>query len=784
MKLLYELIHNNEDWLMESILNYAIRYDYAKYTSTLKESWQMSVSGLSQSLLHTLDAGKKELELHPDEDYSLDPAASFGIAEAGLHRERGIDIGMFLGLLKYYRQSYTDLIESADFDIKDKHRFRNYTERFFDRIEIGLCTEWTKGSDDDRVAELRSSNRNLTNEKNKYLTLFESISNPVILLDSENCVENINLAAACFFNTSEKRYYQKRNEQETEDELIYLHMSENVIGKTAAEVMPWIWEELRMFISGKSTVSEWEKEIAGPEGMRHFCIRFSPMLDISGKFSGILIILHDETERKLAEERIKKARDAAEAANRAKSEFLANMSHELRTPLNAIIGFSRIMQRNRNLDAEDLDGLFTIRRNGEHLLTLINQVLDMSKIEAGKTILHPATFDLFHMLDDIEDMFRFRTDEKKLQLMFHRTAGVPRYIRGDETRLRQILINLLNNAVKFTRQGGVSLRVKSRNVSESRQKQHKDSLPPDRENSLIRLCFEVEDSGAGIAPEEITNLFTSFVQTRSGRESSEGTGLGLSISRKFARLMGGDIRVRSSEGEGSLFCFDAEAETAEKKEMKKKKTLPRITGLAAGQSCYRILVADDREDNRKLMIRLLRPLGFDLREAGNGKEAVEIWQQWEPHLIWMDMRMPVMDGYEAVREIKKNVKGQATAVIALTASVFEEERAIVLSAGCDDFVRKPFREQDIFHMMEKHLGLRYIYEKEEEEEKTEKTAETGNRENIHSALRNLPARLLGDIKQASLSGDADEMYRLINILEKRDTELADVMTGLTDDFEF
>ncbi|MEG4807169.1 PAS domain S-box protein [Microcoleus sp. F8-D3] len=413
--------------------------------------------------------------------------------------------------------------------------------------------------------------------------------------------------------------------------------------------------------------------------------------------------IKDITDNKQAEIKMQQAKEAAEAANKAKSTFLANMSHELRSPLNAVIGFAQLMIRSKTLSPENQEDVAIILRSGEHLLALINQVLDLSKIEAGRTTIYEKNFDLYKLLDDLEDMFALKAEEKGLQLVFDRGAEVPHYICTDEVKLRQVLINLLNNAIKFTSQGGVSVQIKGK-------RRGVDQNSRDRLPDRYSLHFEVQDTGAGIAADEIHQLFEAFVQTKTGKDSQEGTGLGLAISRQFVQLMGGDITVSSEIGKGAVFQFDIQVNLVEASDIESKKTQRRVVALEPNQPSYRLLIVDDKPLNRQLLVKLLSPLGFELREANNGKEAVDIFMEWEPHLIWMDMRMPVMDGYEATKQIKTTTGGQATAIVALTASVLEEERAVILSAGCDDFMRKPFREEDIFVAMGKHLGVRYIYE--------------------------------------------------------------------------
>jgi PAS domain S-box-containing protein len=417
--------------------------------------------------------------------------------------------------------------------------------------------------------------------------------------------------------------------------------------------------------------------------------------DPQGKPLRVVGTLVDISRRKQMEEDLKQAKDAAETANKAKSVFLANMSHELRTPLNAVLGFSQLMRKDSTITESQSENLDIIKKSGEHLLNLINDVLDVSKIEAGRIFLEEKEFDLSNMIMDITDMMQYRANSKGLKLRIDRSSNFPRYIYGDQAKMRQILLNLLSNAIKYTKKGFVILRL---NIAK------RDKGQP------AHLHLEVEDSGIGISRENRKKIFEPFEQIIKHVDAARGTGLGLAITRQYVELMAGKITVESRFGKGSIFRVDLPVETVTDKDFKRvESSFGQVIALEEGQPSYRILIVEDNLNSRKLLRKILERVGFTVREAITGQEAVDIFKEFHPHLIWMDRRLPVMSGLAATRRIKKLETGRKTIIVALTASVFREQRDEVLAAGCDDFVSKPFQEKEILETIARHLNVRYRY---------------------------------------------------------------------------
>jgi len=567
-------------------------------------------------------------------------------------------------------------------------------------------------------------------------------------------------------------------------EMIYGYSAADIIGQHVTVLAPsWRHDEIHRMLEeirkGGVVVNHESERIRKDETLIHVAITLSPIKDTSGNIIGISTITRDITEHKRNAEELRHykdhleeevqqrtedlvlARNAAEAANQAKSVFLSNMSHELRTPLNAILGFSNMMRKDALLPESHRQNLDIINRSGEHLLTLINDVLEMAKIEAGRTQLENAAFDLGGMVRDVTDMMQVRAVEKGLRLLIDQSSRFPRFIVGDEARLRQVLINLLGNSLKFTEQGGVTLRLGT------------------RKNSISHLMIEIEDSGPGIAPEDQQRIFEPFVQLSAQRDN-KGTGLGLSITRQFIQLMGGSIGLISTLGKGSLFRIDlplnevAETDIVQSKQAEKGD----VVGLAPGQPEYRILVVEDTLENQLLLTKLMESAGFQAKVAENGEQGVKLFQSWHPHFIWMDRRMPVMDGLEATRQIRRLPGGKDVKIVAVTASAFIEQRSESLDAGMDDFVRKPYRFNEIYECMSKQLGVKYIYDGAPDEPGQAAAAL------VPEMLSVLPEALRADLAAALESLETERIEQVIQQVAPHDPKLQKNLSHLAENFDY
>jgi PAS domain S-box-containing protein len=536
--------------------------------------------------------------------------------------------------------------------------------------------------------------------------------------------------------------------------------AENMFGRPRSELLTrnvndLLPEKFRRLHWGALDDSRSSIEIRGlRENGEEFPIEISISLLESGEDSLVLGAIRDVSERKEAEQRSREfeiAMAEALAANSAKSMFLSTISHEIRTPMNAIMGYSQLMLREAGLSPTAKANLRVINRSGEHLLQIINDVLDMAKVEVGRLDSVPSKFYLPDFLRDLEAMFRLSAEAKSIRFEMSLEGEQAHYIVADEGRVRQVLINLLGNAIKFTDRGRIAFNVLL----------HKDAA------GQMWLRASIQDTGVGISPEEQTNLFQPFVQGQAGqRRTRGGTGLGLAISRGIARVLGGDVTVSSRLGEGSTFVLEIPVEPDAGPASEDRRRRRRVVRVAEGFENRRILVADDGADNRQWLSQLLSGLGFQVYAVENGQSALDAWNWWKPHLILMDVHMPVMDGLEAARLIKAQPGGQQTAIVALTADVGAEQRRRALENRMDDFLPKPCSEHDLLGKIGALLNVSYLYE----------DSDPANRRpaaDPPSDLSELPAALVEELRTATLRGDKALLNRLIPPSAKALQDLAD-----------
>jgi PAS domain S-box-containing protein len=471
----------------------------------------------------------------------------------------------------------------------------------------------------------------------------------------------------------------------------------------------------------------------------------APIRDSPGQITHFVAIKEDVTKLRYMTDQLRLARDAAESANRAKSTFLANMSHEIRTPMNAILGFAQLLQRDPLITGQQRQRLDTINRSGEHLIRLINDILDMAKIESGLMNLALADCDFNALLEDVEGMFRLRVEEKQLQFELQRASGVPQRLHTDAGRVRQVLVNILSNAVKFTAQGNIRLRVTS------------ELLPkPSAESAAARLGIEVSDTGLGIAPEELGLVFEAFEQTHSGRRSGGGTGLGMAISRQLARKLGGDLTVTSQVGVGSTFRFTFVAEVRDPASGTGVVTgVPnRVIGFRIEGPPPQALVVDDTESNRHVLRDLLEMVGLVVHEAVDGTEALERCAVLRPALVLMDRRMPGLDGLATIRALRSSPVGRDLRIMIVSADTLGMEEREWQSAGADGFISKPFHNEDLLTQLGRLLGLELVH--------AAPVAPVVPRLELNAAdLARLSPSVRAGLLEATEVGDADRLQELI-----------------------
>ncbi|MEG4576722.1 PAS domain S-box protein [Microcoleus sp. N3A4] len=542
----------------------------------------------------------------------------------------------------------------------------------------------------------------------------------------------------------------------------------------------WVFEYINSHLQDSSIKYAFDYRVRCKSGEWKWIADYGKVVayDEQGKPLRMIGTHKDISDRKQKELALRQAMEAAESANMAKSIFLANMSHELRTPLNVILGFTQVMTHDPSLTPNQQEDLETIRRSGDHLLSLINDILDLSKIESGHCTIEQSGFDLIALLHNLRNMLAERASSKRLDLCFEIAPEVPQFILADAQKLRQVLLNLLSNAIKFTERGSITLRVSIK--------------PPTTEVAFTTrtiLQFAVRDTGVGIAPEEIDTIFDAFVQAQAGKQSVSGTGLGLTISRKLLELLGGEIAVSSILRQGTTFTFTLPITPTSGVNLTSEQHDRLVIGLAPGQPHHRILVVDDRPENRLLIVRLLTKLGLEVREATNGQEAIQLWLEWQPDLTWMDIRMPLLDGYEATKKIRAMEQGQTSIIIALTAQASQSDRTLALAAGCNDYISKPFRENTLFLKMAQYLGLEYVYQKEETVHEKQETYLSSTISPFSDSLAptlmaTLPEAWLAQLEEDAVCGDDGAIVELVSQLSPELAQLATRLTELANQYQF
>lgn len=596
----------------------------------------------------------------------------------------------------------------------------------------------------------------LRKSETQYRQLVDSANSIILQID---CQGNV-----VFFNEFAQRFFGY-----TEEEIIGQNIKGTIVPIKDTDGQS-LYPIIDQILASTEQYATYENENQCKNGDRVWVEWTNRVLyNESGQAIGILSVGMDATARKQIQIALQSAKQAAEIANQTKSQFIARMSHELRTPLNAILGFTQILKQESLLSGEHQEYLHIINRSGEHLLDLINDILSLSKIEAGKISLEETCFDLHRLVYEVQDMLRLKADRKGLRLSTHFDPKVPSWAIADQGKLRQILMNLLSNSVKFTDRGIVSIRV--------------FPAPNRDQRPTQEYIWEIQDTGEGIDPEELPLLFEPFIQTRSGVKSGQGTGLGLTICKQLVQLMGGEIKVSSQVDVGTLVTMQLPLREVHPEDIPEKTVEKQPIALAPHQPIYRILVVDDRWENRRLLLKQLQPLGFEVWEADNGETALTLWENCAPHLIWMDLQMPVMDGYQATRLIRMQEEKTGRAaipILALTASALEEDQVLIEAAGCNELVHKPVTQAVLLAKMSDYLGVEYIYETPENQEIVPHPSYETERTLSREQLMEMPIDWVNELYQAALEADEDFIQNLLLEIPNHQSDLREAIADLVD----
>jgi PAS domain S-box-containing protein len=682
--------------------------------------------------------------IHPEDRDAVNAAYSRSLENhlpyAITHRLQMAD-----GRIKYVHEQCQTFYTEAGKPFRSIGTVQDVTERKLAEAELEQYRNKLEELISQRTAELRRQQVFIE-------AVLANVSDGIVACDESGILSYFN-------NATRKLHGIEQNELPPEQWAAYYRLMH------ADGITPMTTEEIPLFRAFQGEqVRDQLLVIEHISGSKYIVVcTGQPMFDKEGVKIGAVVSMHDVTLQKMAEASLIHARDAAEAANRAKSVFLANMSHELRTPLNAILGFSELMAQDATISTKQKETLDIINRSGRHLLSMINDVLDISKIEASRLEVNNQAFDLLKLLHDISDMIKVRAAKKQLNFSLEISPDVPRFIKTDSGKLRQVLINLLGNAIKFTAQGCIILRT---------------HVSPLSAVTMVMLEIEVIDSGRGIPQNRLHELFQPFVQLARTDSGLEGTGLGLTISKSLVELLGGKISVSSILGEGSTFKIELPVTLADANEVETETQNQSVTGLAADQPAWRLLVVDDNAENRLLLESLLTQVGFQVEQANNGQEAIDKFMQWQPHLIWMDMQMPIMDGYQASIRIRQLPDGAAVKIIAVTASAFQEQHSSMIEAGCDAVIHKPFQSTEIFSTLTKHLGVKFIYQAPPVGGASFAIAISADK------VSQLPEELRRQLRQAALNLDIEATETLISQILGFDPDMAAGLQSLVNHYQF
>jgi PAS domain S-box-containing protein len=550
----------------------------------------------------------------------------------------------------------------------------------------------------------------------------------------------------------------------------------DVIGKSWHDADAWgagplaHLDRLFQIVTAGGSCRHIEVDYPHPDGrLNSLSVTAHGVFDEEGRISRIEGIAEDVTEARQARLELAEAKDEAEAANRAKTAFLANMSHEIRTPLNAVMGYAQLMAREPCDSPTHAEYVDIIARSGRHLASLVDGVLEMSKIEAGRMELAPSEIDLPSLIGDVEAMFRSIVKAHGLRLTFVGVEDLPRRVRADGAKIRQVLINMLGNAVKHTREGGVEVR----------------GTVLDRGEEEYRIELDVVDTGCGIAADELDTVFEPFEQTASGRRSADGTGLGMAISKSYARLMHGDLTVRSTPGEGSAFCFVFTVPVASSSPGERRRQSSGPLTVVQRPEGWRVLVVDDIEDDRELTARVLKRAGIDVRTVMDGAEAVDVVASWRPHAVLMDRRMPGIDGLEAMRRIRDLPHGVHVPVIVLSASSTDVARGEALDAGASGFVAKPCTESALLEVLRSAAGVAFQPGPTGTTVASEALSRWGIAAVLDPALaQGLPAAIRADLRAAVEEGDMERLLGILADAELADTEAVATVRTLAETYRY